>query len=253
MIQAVMSLIKQLREMTGAGMLECKKALEETGSNIEKAVDYLRQKGLASMSKRAANKTSAGNFGFYEDDKSACIVSLLCETDFVGNNEIFKKAAEGIAESIVKSGAYVEGAELQDVAPSNVLDSLMQLKENIKIGKVALMWKKEGQHIYHYLHNAGQNRVASMVLTTSSCDYGIGIAVHTACSMPAPVAIRPEDVSDEAIQAEMKFSDSTDANKVRKELSLLSAPFLMNQSKTVAEHLGDAHILEFVRLEISSD
>ena len=232
-------------------MLECKKALDESGNDINAAIDYLRKKGIASMSKRSANKTSVGNFGFYENDECACIISLLCETDFVGNNDIFKNAASAIAENIVKSGNYVNGSSLQDVSPDQTLDALMQLKENIQVGKVALMWKKSGQHVYHYIHNAGQNRVASLVMMSGACDYGIGVAVHIACNMPSPVAIRSADVSAEAIKEEMRFSDIQDENKLRKELSIIDAPFLMNNSKTVGEHLGDAHILDFVRLEIT--
>jgi elongation factor Ts len=243
-----MSKIKELRDMTGAGMMECKKALEECGGDIEKSIAYLRERGITSLKKRANNATNQGNFGIYEDQDKLCIVELLSETDFVSNSQVFKDAADKLAEHL--SNGYEQGKTLQEVAPQSVLDSLMTMKENLVLSRVANLSKKDGT-VYHYIHNAGQNRIVAAVKLTKAHDQGRSVAVHVACSAPFPVSIKAQDVPHEAILEEVKFG-GVDENKARKTLSILEAPYLLDPSKTVAEVLGDAEVVEFIRFKVGS-
>jgi len=241
-----MSKIKELRDMTGAGMMECKKALEECGQDIDKSIAYLRERGAISLKKRANNATNQGNFGIYEDADTLCIIELLSETDFVSNSEVFKNAADKLAHHL--SNGYEEGKTLQEVAPQNVLDSLMNMKENMVLSRVAIL-KKDGGSLYHYIHNAGQNRIIAAVKLSQSHDQGRSIAVHVACSAPSPVSIKAQDVPQEAIDEEVKFG-GVDESKARKLLSILDAPYLLDPSKSVGEILGNTQILEFIRFKV---
>ena len=116
MAEITAALVKELREMTGAGMMECKKALTEAEGDIEKAVDVLRTRGLAAVAKKAGRATNEGTVMALvaEDGKSGALVELNCETDFVGMNEKFKAYAEKIANA-KKSNWVSEGISKSEV------------------------------------------------------------------------------------------------------------------------------------------
>ena len=251
-----MSQIKKLREITGAGMMECKNAIDacNLGPNddLEPAIKYLREKGLASMIKRSGNLTNNGNFGLFEDENSICIIELLSETDFVANSEAFQTAANHIAQHIALNNINVEDKSLQDVAPQNVVDTLMSLKENIKLGKCVKYAKSSGQ-VYHYIHNAGQNRIAALVRLSDAHENGRSIAVHIACSNPVVLAIKPEDVSEADVEDEVRLlplvKDDSKA-KVRRQLSLLGSLYIMDSSMTIEQLLNGLSVIEFSRIKI---
>lgn len=244
--------IKDLRAITGAGLMECKDALAASGGDLDKAIAHLRAKGIASLNKRASNKTGEGNFGVYDGDDRMCIIELLSETDFVANSEGFLETANRLAEHIAHHDD-IDGKDLQSIAPQEILDSLSVFKENIKLGRSACFHKKNGP-IYHYLHLAGQNKVASMVQMSGEFDGGRSVAVHVACNVPHACAIDPADVPQSAIDEEMKFSDlaakENAAELIRKQLSILDAPLLKDPSMTVRQYLGDIRIEGFARLKI---
>jgi len=135
--------VKKLRDMTGAGMMDCKKALEETSGDLEKAVDLLRAKGAAKAAKRADKSANEGTIGSYVhfDDKTAVIVELNCETDFVANTDDFKKLAKDLALHIASSAPL---AISKDEVPAEIVERerrvfLEQVKEE---GKPEAMWDK---------------------------------------------------------------------------------------------------------------
>ncbi|MGJ3521547.1 translation elongation factor Ts [Nitratidesulfovibrio sp. D1] len=111
-------MVKELREKTGAGMMDCKKALEENGGSLEKAVDWLRQKGLSKAAKKAGRATSEGVIGSYihSNGKIAVIVEVKCETDFVARNEKFQEFAKNVAMQIAATNPAAVDAE--SVAPA---------------------------------------------------------------------------------------------------------------------------------------
>ncbi len=135
--------VKKLRDMTGAGMMDCKKALTETGGDIEKAVDLLRAKGAAKAAKRADKSANEGTIGSYVhfDDKTAVIVELNCETDFVANTDDFKRLAKDLALHIASTAPL---AVSRDEIPADVVERergvfLETVKEE---GKPEAMWDK---------------------------------------------------------------------------------------------------------------
>ncbi|WP_035068630.1 translation elongation factor Ts [Nitratidesulfovibrio termitidis] len=111
-------MVKELREKTGAGMMDCKKALEENDGNLEKAVDWLRQKGLSKAAKKAGRATSEGVIGNYihSTGKIAVLVEVKCETDFVARNEKFQEFAKNVAMQIAANNPAAVDAESVDPA-----------------------------------------------------------------------------------------------------------------------------------------
>ncbi len=113
--------VKKLRDMTGAGMMDCKKALGETGGDFDKAVDYLRKKGIASAEKRAGREATEGIIQHYVhfDQKKGCLVELNCETDFVARTDVFQAFAKDVALHVVaKRPAYLKSEDV----PADVLE-----------------------------------------------------------------------------------------------------------------------------------
>ncbi|HEU6436868.1 MAG TPA: translation elongation factor Ts [Nitratidesulfovibrio sp.] len=111
-------MVKELREKTGAGMMDCKKALEENGGSLEKAIDWLRQKGLSKAAKKAGRATSEGVIGNYihSTGKIAVLVEVKCETDFVARNEKFQEFAKNVAMQIAANNPAAVDAESVDPA-----------------------------------------------------------------------------------------------------------------------------------------
>jgi elongation factor Ts len=133
--------VKALRDMTGAGMMDCKKALTETDGDIEKAVDYLRAKGASKAAKRAEKSANEGTIGSYVhfDNKTAVIVELNCETDFVANTDDFKALAKDIALHVASMAPVAVSSEdiAQDVIDRERAVYLQQVKEEGKPEHIA--------------------------------------------------------------------------------------------------------------------
>ncbi|WP_418950364.1 translation elongation factor Ts, partial [Slackia isoflavoniconvertens] len=154
------SMVKELREMTGAGMMECKKALVEAEGDLDAAVDVLRTRGLAAVAKKAGRATNEGTvMAIVSDDAtSGAVVELNCETDFVGMNDKFKAYAERIAKAALASkpadlealkAADAEGETVEAV----VTDAIHTLGENIQLSRFAV---EEGGAVSSYIHGGGK-------------------------------------------------------------------------------------------------
>lgn len=154
------SMVKELREMTGAGMMECKKALAEAEGDLEKAVDVLRTRGLAAVAKKAGRATNEGTvMALVSDDCTVgAVVELNCETDFVGMNEKFKSYAEKVAKAAIASkaaeiealmAAEIEGETVEAV----VTDCIHVMGENTQLARVAVT---EAAGVASYIHGGGK-------------------------------------------------------------------------------------------------
>ncbi len=154
------SMVKELREMTGAGMMECKKALAEAEGDLEKAVDVLRTRGLAAVAKKAGRATNEGTvMALVSDDCTVgAVVELNCETDFVGMNEKFKAYAEKVAKAAIASkaadvealmAAEIEGETVEAV----VTDCIHVMGENTQLARVAVV---EAAGVASYIHGGGK-------------------------------------------------------------------------------------------------
>ena len=148
--------VKELREMTGAGMMECKKALTEAEADMEKAVDLLREWGVAKIAKKAGRATNEGTIMTVvaDDAKSAAVIELNCETDFVSMNEKFKGYAEAIANvALAKKIADVEALKADEEVAAQIADCVHVMGENTQLARVAYV---EADGIVSYIHMGGK-------------------------------------------------------------------------------------------------
>lgn len=205
------SLVKELREMTGVGMMECKKALVEADGNLDAAVDVLRTRGLAAAAKKAGRATHEGTVMAQVSDtgRVGALVELKCETDFVGMNETFKGYARKITQAALQAhpgdlealkSATVEGESVDSL----ITDAIHTLGENIQLSRFAVM---EGSAVSSYIHGGGkigvvvQFDVDSIDLTSAEFkSYGRDIAMHIAAT--APVAAHRDAIDPAVVEHE---------------------------------------------------
>jgi elongation factor Ts len=196
--------VKELREKTGVGMMDCKKALEQTQGDFEEAVKYLREKGLSAAAKKSDRETREGKIftQVSTDSKTAAIVEVSCETDFVANNESFGEFGQSIAAVALAQGissiealeaASINGRTLQEV----VSEAVLKLGENITVRKIAQI---SGHSIGQYVHSNGKIGVLVSFDGDVAESVSKDVSMHIAASNPQ--AIRKEDVSAEDIQRE---------------------------------------------------
>lgn len=217
MAEITAALVKELREMTGAGMMECKKALTEAEGDIDKAVDVLRTHGLAAAAKKAGRATNEGMVMALvsEDDQAGALVELNCETDFVGMNEKFHAYAEKIATAVIANkpadmdalkASEIEGEKVEDV----VTDAIHTLGENIQLARFAYAGQPEGA-VASYIHGGGKIGVlvefklgdTSFATNEDFKKYGRDIAMQVAAA--SPVAATRESVDPAIIEHEMSI------------------------------------------------
>lgn len=144
--------IKELREKTGAGMMDCKKALVEAGGDPSKAEKLLKEWGLAGVEKRAGRATNEGRIFMAEASGTIALVEIACETDFVARNEDFIKAGDGMAKLVLSKGWDKPNAELEN----QVKDLASVIKENITLKRVVLVKAGAGEYLHSYMHGEGK-------------------------------------------------------------------------------------------------
>lgn len=217
MAEITAALVKELREMTGAGMMECKKALTEAEGDIDKAVDVLRTHGLAAAAKKAGRATNEGMvMALVSDDGQAgALVELNCETDFVGMNEKFHAYAEKIANVVIANqpadmdalkASEIDGEKVEDV----ITDAIHTLGENIQLARFAYAGQPEGA-VTSYIHGGGKIGVlvefklgdTSFATNDDFKKYGRDIAMQVAAA--SPVAATRESVDPAIIEHEMSI------------------------------------------------
>jgi len=281
------AMVMKLRKMTGQGMMDCKRALQEANGNIEQATDILRKKGLATLAKRAERETSEGLVVCKgsEDGKTAAIATLCCETDFVAKSDDFVATAQTLAdyalacpadqgaESILET--TVDGRKFSDI----LTETVSKTSEKTQVGDYA-KYKLDGPGLIStYIHF--NEKVGTMVQietsdeTTAAADVlkqtASDIAMHITATKPLALdkdEIAPETIEREkAIFAEQvknkpaNIIDKIVEGKLRKfyaENCLLDQPFVKDDSKSVAQILadaakqagGEAKIKRFVRFEV---
>jgi len=275
------ALVKDLRERTGSGMMECKKALVEAGGNIEAAIEIMRKSGLAKADKKSGRIAAEGRLAVKSgaDGKSAVVVELNCETDFVAKNEDFIAFADAVAQTILASkastldevlalalvgevaGEVVEGtASVED----NRRELIAKLGENINLRRFERYESADGL-VASYLHGT---RIGVLVETVGG-DLALGkdVAMHVAASKPVCVdesGVAPELVAKEKDIFTAQAADSgKPANIVEKmvegrikkffgEITLLGQPFVKDPDQTVGALLKSkgATVVRFTRLEV---
>jgi elongation factor Ts len=281
-------LVKQLREMTGAGMLECKKALEEAQGDIEKAKEILRIKGLAKAEKKAGRETKEGIVQTYvsEDRKVGVILELNCETDFVARNEQFVELSLHLAKHIAslkenanKSGGFEDIAQQPYYADNTqkvedvVKSAIARIGENIRLSRWA-RFDAEG-YVHAYVHGIGRVGVLMEYKADRISDEVLRLAQDIVLQI---AAMKPEFVSVEAIPSEVlerekrilaeqtrqegkpeHLIDKIVEGKLRKfyqEKVLLEQPFIKDEKKSVKQYISESglnfEVVRFVRFEVGS-
>lgn len=257
------SMVKELREMTGAGMMECKKALAEADGDMDGAVDVLRTRGLAAVAKKAGRATNEGTVMALvsEDGKTGALVELNCETDFVGMNEKFKAYAEKIARAAVANkpadldalkASEIDGETVEAV----VADCIHVMGENTQLARFATL---EADAVCSYIHMGGKIGVlvsfATEGVDTTAVEFaqcGRDVAMQVAAV--DPIATSREDVAPAVVEHEMGIYKAQAAEsgkpeaiqekmatgrlqKFYKEQCLVEQAFVKNPDQTVAEYV----------------
>ena len=212
MAQITAALVKELRELTGAGMMDCKKALGETDGDVQAGVDWLRKKGLAAAAKKAGRIASEGLVGVALDGNAGAVVEVNAETDFVARNETFQeyvKAVAGIALANDGDMDAIKVAEYPGGEGRNVADQLTHMiatiGENMSLRRAQVLKVKSGV-LGSYIHNAagdGLGKIAVLVAVESDADaaklatVGKHVAMHVAAANPQSVS--RDDLDPEAL------------------------------------------------------
>jgi len=214
MAQITAALVKELREKTGAGMMDCKKALAETDANLEAAVDWLRTKGLAAAAKKAGRAASEGLVGVAIDGNNGAMVEINAETDFVARNETFQEFVGKVAQVALSSGGDVDALNAADIpgGERNVGDELTHLiatiGENMTLRRAAKVFVSNGA-LASYVHSAiapGMGKIGVLVGLESNSDadklaeLGKQIAMHIAAAKP--LAVSQDDLDQAEVERE---------------------------------------------------
>lgn len=197
--------VKALRDKTGAGMMECKKALQHCDGDAREAEKYLKEKGLAAVEKRADRATSEGIIIVKGDNKHTVMVELTCETDFVAKNEDFIAVGNEIAEKALEKNI----TEINEELNAKMLDLATRVRENMNLSRIMLLSAKDNEYIATYVHSDKKTAVA-VVLNSDKKEsldnedikqFAFDCCLHVAAFLPP--YIKEEDV-DPAYIAEQK-------------------------------------------------
>lgn len=267
-------MVKELREKTGAGMMDCKKALQETDGDIDKAMDFLREKGVAKAAKKADRVAAEGLTHIEIDHNSAVLLEVNCETDFVTKNDQFKQLLSELGKHIVKQKPETVEEALQQKLHGegenveNYLNSIVAtIGEKISLRRFTLLNKTDNDAFGAYLHMGGSIGVLSLLEGTTDNDVAKDIAMHAAAVSPRYVsrdAVSEEEVSREReLLKTQALNEGKPENIVEKmvegrlgkffeEICLLEQNFVKDPDQKVKKYVDDkgAAVKTFVRYEV---
>ena len=268
MAQITAALVKELREITGAGMMDCKKALVECEGDKDKAIDYLREKGIAKAAKKAGRIASEGVVAAASDGKTACIVEINSETDFVAKNENFLALVKKIAEHIVAckpadmdalNASQMDGKTVADV----MTEAVASIGEKLSLRRFEVYTTEDGQ-LATYIHMGGK---IGVIVELSGGDESLGKDVAMQIAAAKPQCIGRADVDQEALAHERevlrkqaleegkpekiveKMVDGR-INKYYKEVCLVEQEFVKDSDKTIKDILAGVEVRRFARFEM---
>ncbi len=248
--------IKELRERTGAGMLDCKKALEATSGDMEKAIDYLREKGISKAEKKAGRVAAEGICTIKTAGNDAVIVEVNSETDFVAKNSEFTDFVDYLADVLLKNSATTVEEALKikdgDVTLNDKLISLIaKIGENISFRRFTKLTKEDNDVFGSYIHMGG--KIGSLVILSNTTEeVAKDVAMHAAAM--APVCVSKEEVPEDMLEREKnvikeqvmnegKPQDIAEKmvngriNKFYKEICLADQEFIKDSSVNVATYV----------------
>jgi len=256
------AMVKELREKSGAGMMDCKTALNESGGDMEAAVDWLRTKGLAKAAKKAGRVAAEGLVGVASDGSKAAVIELNSETDFVARNEGFQELVAKIAKAAIGTDGSVEAVAAADLGgkpiSDAITDAIATIGENMTLRRSALLAADNGV-VATYVHGAvsdGLGKIGVLVALESSGDkdklnaLGRQIAMHVAATSPLALNVAELDQAvverEKAVFSEQARESGKPENIIEKmvegrlrkfyeEVTLEKQAFVINPDQTVEQ------------------
>ncbi|MEI3597148.1 MULTISPECIES: translation elongation factor Ts [unclassified Oceanobacillus] len=265
-------MVKELREKTGAGMMDCKKALQETDGDIDKAIDYLREKGMAQAAKKADRIAAEGLTHVEIDGNTAVLLEVNCETDFVTKNDLFKDLLVKIGKALLANKpetvegaleATVDGEKLETIINS----AISTIGEKISLRRFTIFEKTDNDAFGSYLHMGGTIGVVTVLEGTTDEEVAKDVAMHVAAINPRYV--NREDVAENEVNHEHEvlkqqaLNEGKPANIVEKmvegrlgkffeQIVLVEQAFVKDPDVKVKKYVADkgASVKTFVRYEV---
>ena len=267
-------MVKELRDRTGAGMLDCKKALEKTEGDIDKAVDYLREQGIATAAKKSGRVAADGLSAIKVDGNTAVILEVNSETDFVAKTDDFKALVEKLADVLLaEKPADMDAALALEMDGKSIADTITEatakIGEKISFRRFEIIEKEDSQHFGTYTHMGGT--VSAVVVLDGNEEIARDMAMQVA-SMGA-VYVSRDDVPEETLNHEISIETEVvkndpalsskpekilqgivrgRVNKTLQEVSLVDQVYFKNPDEKVAKVLKDAgsEVVKFVRFAV---
>jgi len=271
MVQISAQLVKELREKTGAGMMDCKKALVETNGDIKLAVDYLRERGIAQAAKKSSRVAAEGLCKVVIQENNGLVFELNSETDFVAKNKDFLELLDKIGEILIKSNVSDVNEALKLKIGKETLESILtnataKIGEKLSLRRINRITKDKNQGFGAYAHMGG--KIVTLVLLEKDDEIlGKDLAMHIAANNPK--YLNSQSVDSQTIEHEKQILTNQALqegkpanivekmitgrlNKYLKEICLVDQPFLKNQDITVLKHLKDKNnnVISYIRLEV---
>ncbi|GAA0435115.1 elongation factor Ts [Agaribacter marinus] len=267
-------MVKELREKTGAGMMDCKKALQETDGDIEKAIDYLREKGISKAAKKADRIAAEGSTYIEIDGNKAVLLEVNCETDFVTKNDQFKQLLSDLAKHLLnRNPATLEEALQQemdgsgDTVENYINSAVAKIGEKLSLRRFTILSKTDNDAFGEYLHMGGRIGVLTLLEGTTDEQVAKDVAMHVAAVNPRYVS--RDAVSNEEVNHEREVLKAQALNegkpehivekmvegrlgKFFEEICLLEQSFVKDPDQKVKKYVTDkgASVQTFVRYEV---
>ncbi len=266
---SMIELIKELRDRTGAGMMDCKKALEANNQDVNKSIDWLREKGIAKAQAKASRIAAEGLASVKVNGNKAVIAEINCETDFVSKGEKFHKLVDDVlSTTLAKEPCCIDKA--REICQALFTDATVSMGEKLDYRRFEIVTKNDDEEFGAYIHMGGKIAVL-VLLNKNNPELAKGLAMHIAANNPTYVS--QEDIPSSAIehekgiQVELMKQDEKLANKpaemlaqiaerkvnkVLAESTLSAQAYLLDGDKTVAQVLkeNDAKVVKFVRYAV---
>ncbi|MGP4072219.1 translation elongation factor Ts [Piscibacillus sp. B03] len=267
-------MVKELREKTGAGMMDCKKALTETDGDLDKAVEYLREKGMAKAAKKADRVAAEGSTHIISEGNTAVIIEVNSETDFVAKNDQFKTLLNDLAQHILKfKPATVEEAMEQNLNGGEetvehyIKSAIAKIGEKISLRRFEVVEKDDNAAFGEYLHMGGRIGVLALLEGTTDASVAKDVAMHVAAVNPRYVSsdeVPEEEVNKEReVLKQQALNEGKPENIVEKmvegrlrkffeEICLLEQEFVKDPDQKVKQFVesNGATVKSFVRYEV---
>jgi len=262
------ALVKELRDKTGAGFLDSKKALEQNDGDIEKAIEFLRQKGIASADKKMNRIAAEGLVATYIENGVGAIVEVNCETDFVSKGDAFKELVENVASVILKNNP-ADVAAAKELTKDLFTDATVKMGEKFDLRRFQIIEKGDNA-VYTYIHMGGKIGVVA-VLDKEDAEVGKGLAMHIAANNPtyaskndigADAIAHETEVQTRAAKEDPKFAGKPEAmiqkiiggkvDKYFSEMVLTEQAYLLDDSKKVGVVLAEKklNVVKYVRYQV---